>query len=63
MSTALPLSEATTVLCIAFILAVPLAIAGLSLINTGLGRSRSAAHMMMCSAGVIAVAAIVYFII
>ena len=63
MPSAPPLSEATTVLCIAFILAVPLAIAGLSLINTGLGRSRSAAHMMMCSAGVIAVAAIVYFII
>jgi Amt family ammonium transporter len=57
------LSDATTVLCIAFILLVPFAIAGLSLVNTGLGRSRSAAHMMICSLGVIAVAALTYFII
>jgi Amt family ammonium transporter len=57
------LSDVTTALCIGLILLVPLAIAGLSLINTGLGRSRSAAHMMMCSLGVISVAAIVYFIV
>ncbi|HXA56614.1 MAG TPA: hypothetical protein VNU84_04195 [Candidatus Acidoferrum sp.] len=56
-------SDATTVLCIGLILVVPLAIAGLSLINTGLGRSRSAAHMMMSSLGVISVAAIVYFLV
>ncbi len=61
-ATAPALSEVATVLCIAFILLVPFAIAGLSLINTGLGRSWSAAHMMMCSLGVIAVAALTYFI-
>lgn len=57
------LSEVVTVLCIALILTVPFAIAGLCLINTGLGRSRSAAHMMMCSLGVVGVAALVYFVI
>jgi len=54
-------NDATIVLCIAFILAVPFAGAGLSFINTGLGRSRSAAQMMMCSLGVAAVAALTYF--
>lgn len=48
------------VLCVVFILLVPLAGAGLSLINSGLGRSRSAAHMMMSSLCVISVAAIAY---
>ena len=57
------LTDAVTVLCIALILAVPFAIAGLCLINTGLGRSRSAAHMMMCSLGVVGIAALVYFVI
>jgi Amt family ammonium transporter len=55
------LNDVTSVLCIAFILVVPFAAAGLSLINTGLVRSRSAAHMMMCSLAVIAVAALTYF--
>jgi Amt family ammonium transporter len=44
-----------------FILLVPLASAGLALINTGLGRSRSAAHSMLASLCVVAVAALVYF--
>jgi Amt family ammonium transporter len=57
------LSDVATVVCIAFILLVPFAIAGIALINVGLGRSRSAAHMMTCSLGVIAVAALVYFIV
>ena len=61
--TAPGLSDAVTVLCIAFILMAPFALAGLSLINTGLGRSRSASHMMMCSLGVVAVAALAYFIV
>jgi ammonium transporter, Amt family len=56
------LSETAAVLCIVFILLVPFAGAGLSLINTGLGRSRSAAHSMMASMCVIAVAAAVYFV-
>ena len=52
----------TTALCIVFILLVPLAAAGLSLINTGLGRSRSAAHSMLASLCVIAVAALAYMV-
>ena len=47
---------------IVFILLVPFALAGLSLMNTGLGRSRSAAHSMMASLCVIAVAAVAYFV-
>jgi Amt family ammonium transporter len=56
------LSETALVLCILFILLVPLAAAGLALVNAGLGRSRSAAHSMLTSLSVIAVAAIVYFV-
>ncbi len=56
------LSETAAALCVFFIFLVPLASAGLSLINTGLGRSRNAAHAMMASLCVIAVAAIVYFV-
>jgi Amt family ammonium transporter len=56
------LSETATAVCVVFILLVPFAAAGLSLINTGLGRSRSAAHSMMASLCMIAVAAIVYFV-
>ena len=51
----------TSALCVIFILLVPLAGAGLALINTGLGRSRSAAQLMMSSLCVVSVAAIVYF--
>lgn len=48
--------------CFLLILLVSLAGVGLSLINTGLGRSRSAAHAMLASLCVFAVAAIVYVI-
>jgi len=48
--------------CIFLIALVPFAIAGLSLINTGLGRSRSAAHAMLASLCIFAVAAIAYVI-
>jgi Amt family ammonium transporter len=50
-------------LCLTFILLVPFAIAGLALINTGLGRSRSAAHAMTSSLCVISIALIAYFIL
>jgi len=63
--TSLPVSafsETSTALCLVLILLVPLAGAGLSLINTGLGRSRSAAHCMMASLMVIATAAVAYFV-
>jgi Amt family ammonium transporter len=49
-------------LCISLILLVPFAIAGLALINTGLGRSHGAAHTMLASLCVFAVACIVYFV-
>jgi ammonium transporter, Amt family len=55
-------SSLSFALCFAFILLVPFAIAGLALINTGLGRSRSAAHAMTSSLCVICVAALVYFV-
>ena len=56
------LTDVSTVLCMVLILLVPLALAGLSLINTGLGRARSAAHLMMSSLCVVSVAALVYFL-
>lgn len=46
--------------CLVLVLLIPLAGIGLTLINTGLGRSRSAAHMMLSSVCAIAVAAIVF---
>lgn len=56
------LSETSATLCLVLILLVPLAGAGLALVNTGLARSRSAAHVMLASLCVFAVAAIVYVI-
>jgi ammonium transporter, Amt family len=60
-STGSTLSDPALVICILSILLVPFALAGLSLINAGLGRSRSAAHSMLASLCVLAVAALVYF--
>ncbi|MGH9737754.1 MAG: ammonium transporter [Candidatus Acidiferrales bacterium] len=54
-------SIAASVLCLLFIGMVPLAAAGLALMNTGLGRLRSAAHAMMSSLCVFSVAVLVYF--
>jgi ammonium transporter, Amt family len=54
-------AESAAVGCLLFILLIPLAAAGLALINTGLGRSRSAAHLMMSSLCALGVAALVYF--
>ena len=56
------LSEFSTIACIFFILLVPLAAAGLALMNVGLGRSRSAGHMMMAALCALAVAALAYFV-
>jgi Amt family ammonium transporter len=56
------LSELSTISCTFLILLVPLAAAGLSLINVGLGRSRSAGHMMMAALCMMAVAALAYFV-
>lgn len=54
------LSQASATLCFLLILLVPFAVAGLALVNSGLGRSRSAAHVMLASLCVFGVAAIVY---
>jgi Amt family ammonium transporter len=61
-SSAAALPDASTALCVVFILLVPFAAAGLALINTGLGRSRSAAHAMLGSVLIVCVAAVVYFV-
>jgi Amt family ammonium transporter len=50
----------TLALCLICILLVPLAAGGLALIHQGLGRSRSAAHAMLATLCVLAVAAIVF---
>src|SRR5215472_635950 len=55
------LSETAVSLCIFFILLVPLAAAGLSLMDVGLGRSHSAAHAMLAALCAIAVAVLIYF--
>ncbi|HLY60488.1 MAG TPA: ammonium transporter [Terriglobia bacterium] len=57
-----PLSDASVAICILCILLVPLALAGLTLLNTGLGRSRGVAHSMLASLCVLAIAALVYVI-
>ena len=54
------LSDASALLCTLLVFMVPMAWVGLALVNTGLGRSRSAAHSMLSSLCVLAVAAIVY---
>ncbi len=61
MTAAPALSEVGAAVCAVFIVLVPLAVAGLALLNTGLARSRSAAHSMLSSLVVMAVAALVYF--
>ena len=56
------LSEIQTVACTFFLLIAPLAAAGLSFINAGLGRSRNAAHSMMAALCVLSVAACAWFV-
>lgn len=54
------LSQSSATFCFFLILLVPLAIVGLALVNAGLARSRSAAHVMVATLCVCAVTAIVY---
>ena len=56
-------SEATFALVLALLLLAPLAIAGVALINTGLGRSRSAAQSLLGSLAIVAVTVIVFALI
>ena len=55
-------SDVAQALCIVFILLLPLAMAGLALISTGLSRSRSAAHSMMATLCVVGAGAAAYFV-
>jgi ammonium transporter, Amt family len=54
------MSEAVYALTLALLLLAPLAIAGVALINTGLGRSRSAAQALLGNLAIAAIAAIVF---
>jgi Amt family ammonium transporter len=56
------LSDTAAAICLLFVFLAPLAGAGLALINTGLGRARSAAHQMMSSLCAVSIAALVYFV-
>jgi Amt family ammonium transporter len=57
------MTDAAVALTLALLLLAPLAIAGLALINTGLGRSRSAAQALLGSLAIVAVAAIAFAIV
>jgi ammonium transporter, Amt family len=52
--------DAAAIMAAASLLLAPLAIAGIAIINTGLARSRNAAHLMMASLCITGVAALVY---
>ena len=56
-------SDAAFALCLALLLVAPLAIAGVALINTGLGRCRSAAQALLGNLVILAVAAISFALI
>ncbi len=57
------MSDAVFALTLALMLLAPMAIAGVALVNTGLGRSRSAAQAMLGNLALIAVAAIVFALV
>ncbi|HUD14709.1 MAG TPA: hypothetical protein VMQ56_13740 [Terracidiphilus sp.] len=57
------LSDATFAFVLVLLLLAPLSIAGVALINTGLGRSRSAAQSLLGSLTIVAVAAIAFALV
>jgi len=57
------LTETLFALTLALLFLAPLAIAGIALINTGLGRSRSAAQSLLGNLAILAVTAIVFVLI
>ncbi|HEY1160511.1 MAG TPA: hypothetical protein VGE83_07765 [Terracidiphilus sp.] len=57
------ISEAAFALTLALLLLAPLAIAGVALINTGLGRSRSAAQSLLGNLAIVAVTAIAFALV
>lgn len=58
-----PMSEGVFALTFALLLLAPVAIAGVALVNTGLGRSRSAAQALLGNLAVIAIAAIAFALV
>lgn len=58
-----PMTDATFALTLALLFLAPLTIAGIALINTGLGRSRSAAQALLGNLAILAVAAIVFAVV
>lgn len=54
------MTDAVFALALALLLVAPLALAGVALINTGLGRSRSASQALLGNLGMVAVTAIVF---
>ena len=56
-------SDLTVLASMALVALIPLALAGFVLMNTGLGRTRSAAHSMLGSLAAIAVAALVFCVV
>jgi len=60
MSPAIPMNESVFALTLALLFLAPLAIAGVALINTGLGRSRSAAQALLGNLSILAVATILF---
>src|ERR1019366_8372711 len=63
MNPALAISDASFALCLALLLLAPLAIAGVALINTGLGRCRSAAQALLGNLIIVAATAVVFALI
>jgi Amt family ammonium transporter len=57
------LNEITAAVCGLCLLTVPLAAAGVALMNAGLGRSRNAAHVMTASLCIFAIAGLVSFVV
>lgn len=57
------MNDAIFALTLALLLIAPMAIAGVALINTGLGRSRSAAQALLGNLSIVAVAALVFALV
>jgi Amt family ammonium transporter len=57
------MTDTTFALTLALLFLAPLTIAGIALINTGLGRSRSAAQALLGNLAILAVAAIVFAVV
>ena len=62
-ATVTPLAPASIALALGLLLLAPLALAGLALINTGLGRSRSAAQSLLGSLVVLATAVVAFALV